>query len=288
MLLLVAAAWAAFPEDVSITQMDEFNGASTYLPDTTQAGSDYVVTGYQELVKELGVSIANKPMAPGESLGINGFYVGVANTFAFVRTGTTDGVHPTGWDLASEEEDPQTYLFIPWIQVRKGLPASLEVGANAGWIGRTSTGVLGVYGRWSVVEGYRRIPDVALQVGYAGYIGNDELELGVLDMSATVGYSLPFGVTQGINQAVFSPYVSVGVNQIHAAPRADLSKTDLEGRVTEVSSVKTDLDTYVAGFAPFQIGGGFRLTNGDFSTTIAATYSPDLIATVNVGFGFVY
>jgi hypothetical protein len=106
----------------------------------------------------------------------------VANTFAFVRTGTTDGLHPTGWDLASESEDPQNFLYIPWIQVRKGLPASLEIGANAGWIGATSTGVLGVYGRWSVVEGYRRIPDVALQLGYAGYIGNDELELGIVEI----------------------------------------------------------------------------------------------------------
>lgn len=288
MLLLVAAAWAAFPEDVSIVEMDEFNGASTYLPDTAQAGSDYVVVGYQTMVKELGTAIANKPMAPGESLGINGFHVGIANTFAFVRTGTTDGTHPTGWDLADEDEDPQTYLFIPWLQVRKGLPASLEIGANAGWIGLTRTGVFGVYGRWSLVEGYRRIPDLAVQVGYAGYVGNDELELGVMDMSATLGYSLPFGVTQGINQAVFSPYVGVGLNRIHAAPRADLSRTDLEGRVTEVSGFKADTDHFVKGFAPVQIAGGFRIKNGDFAATLAATYSPSLIATVNLGFGFVY
>ncbi|MDP2316076.1 MAG: hypothetical protein Q8P41_24480 [Pseudomonadota bacterium] len=288
MLLLVAAAWAAFPEDVSITAMDEFAGASTYLPDTTQAGNDFVVTGYQTMVKELGTAIANKPMAPGESLGMNGFQVGIANTFAFVRTGSTDGTHPTGWDLADADEDPQTYLFIPWLQVRKGLPASLEIGANAGWIGLTRTGVFGVYGRWSVLEGYRRVPDLALQVGYAGYVGNDELELGVMDMSATLGYSLPFGVTQGINQAVFSPYVGIGLNRIHAAPRGDLSRTDLEGRITEVSGFKADTEHFVEGFVPVQIGGGFRIVNGDFAATLAATYSPGLIATVNLGFGFVY
>lgn len=288
MLLFIAAARAAFPEDVSISEMDEYNGASTYLPDTTQAGSDYVVTGYQTLVKELGTAIANKPMAPGESLGINVFHVGIANTFVFVRTGSSDGIHPSGWDLADKDEDPQSYLFIPWLQVRKGLPASLEIGANAGWIGLTRTGVLGVYGRWSVVEGYRRVPDLALQVGYAGYIGNDELELGVMDMSATLGYSLPFGVTEGINQAVFSPYVGIGLNRIHAAPRGDLSRTDLEGRVTEVSGFNADTNNFVVGFVPVQIDGGFRIINGDFSATLAATYSPDLIATLSLGFGFVY
>jgi hypothetical protein len=219
---------------------------------------------------------------------VNGFQVGIANTFSFIRTGSTDGTHPTGWDLADKEEDPDPFLFIPWLQVRKGLPASLEIGANAGWIGMTNTGVLGVYGRWSVVEGYRRIPDLALQVGYAGYVGNDELELGVMDMSATLGYSLPFGVTEGIHQAVFSPYVGIGVNRIHAAPRADLSRTDLAGRITEVSGFKSDTDAFVEGFAPLQIDGGFRIVNGDFAATIAATYSPSLIASVSVGFGFVY
>ena len=54
MLLFVSAAWAAFPEDLSISQMDEFDGASTYLPDSTQVGNDYVVTGFREPTEELG------------------------------------------------------------------------------------------------------------------------------------------------------------------------------------------------------------------------------------------
>jgi hypothetical protein len=286
MILAVATAWAG-ANDPSITAMDEFGGASTYIPDTTP-DSDYVVAGYQSLVKELGVTIANKPLAPGESLGLNGFAVNLATTFAFVRTGSTDGTHPSGWDLADPDEDPQLFLFVPTLQVRKGLPASLEVGVNAGWIGLTQSGVLGGYGRWSVLEGWKRMPDLAFQVGYSGYVGNDELELGVMDMSATLGYSIPFGVTEGINQASFSPYISVGLNRIHGAPRADLSRTDLGGRITEVSGFAADKDHFVKGFAPFQIAGGFRIRNADFSTTVAATYSPELIATVNVALGFVY
>lgn len=285
LLLPVAAAFAS--EDPSIVAMDDYGGASTYLP-STSTDEDYVKTGYYTLVKELGTTIANKPMAPAESLGMNGFYVGLANTFAFIRTGSIDGENPTGWDLAAEDETPQAFLFVPTLQLRKGLPLSLEVGANASWIGLTQTGVLGVYGRWSLVEGHRRIPDLAVQVGYAGYVGNDELELGVMDMSASIGYTLPFGVTAGIHQASFSPYVGLGINRMHAAPRSDLSRTDLEGRITEVTGFQSDTDHYVDGFAPLQIGGGFRILNGDFSATVAATYSPELIATVDVGLGFVY
>lgn len=296
------SAFAAFPQDVSLVAMDDYDGVST----VALSSDDYVAEGYRIMAKELGTAIANKPMAPGETLGVNGFQVGLANTFAFIRTGTLDGTNVTGWDLAmtdndpDTDDDPQPYLFIPQLQLRKGLPLSLEVGANFGWIGLSNTGVFGGYGRWAVMEGYRKLPDLTFQLGYAGYVGNDELELGVMDASATVGYSLPFGVTQGIHQAVFSPYVAFGINSIHAAPRADLSRTGLDdpldpgdpdgpARIDEVSGASSaDPAVYDKSFAPFTLGGGFRIVNGDFAFTLAGSYSPSLIATVNFSFGFVY
>lgn len=274
---------AALADDVSILAMDEFEGAST----EALGGDDYVVTGYQTLVKELGASIANKPMAPGETLGISGFNIGFSTTFAFIRTGTIDGTNPTGWDLSSPDEMPEEYLYIPWVTVRKGLPLSLEIGANAGWIGASHSGVFGGWGRWGVVEGYRHIPDLSLQVGYAGYVGNDELELGVMNVDATLGYTLPFGATKGIHTGSFAPYVSIGQQRVHAAPRADLSRTGLAGRVTEVSGFKSS-DVFDKQFAPLQVGGGFRILSGEFSATIAATYVPNVLPTVSMGFGFTY
>lgn len=281
LLPLVAIALAA-PESVSIVAMDDYGGNSTVALD-----NDFVATGYRTMARELGFAIANKPMAPAETLGMDGFQVGIVNTFAFIRTGSLDGTNPSGWDLADPDEDPQTFLFIPQLQLRKGLPLSFEVGANAGWIGQTETGTLGAYGRFAPLEGYRQLPDLALQVGYTGYVGNDELELGVVDMSATLGYTLPFGVTEKIHQAQFSPYVGIGLAQIHAAPRADLDGTLLEGRITDVSGTRTG-ETYDASFAPLTLGGGFRILNGDFAATFAASYAPGLIATANLGFGFVY
>jgi hypothetical protein len=281
--LLVLFARPALADDVSILAMDDFGGEST----ETVGSDDYVVAGYQEMVKELGATIANKPMAPGETLGVSGFNVGFSTTFSFIRTGTIDGTNPAGWDLAAADEKPSTYLYVPWVTVRKGLPLSLEVGANAGWIGSTHTGVFGAWGRWGIVEGYRQLPDLSIQVGYAGYVGNDELELGVMDMSATLGYTLPFGATKGIHQASFAPYVSIGQTRIHAAPRLDLSRTGLEDRITEVSGFKKG-DGFDKSFAPLQIGGGFRIVSGEFTLTIASTYVPSVVPTLSMGFGFTY
>ncbi len=279
-----APALAGFPESISLRAMDDFDGVST-----VPLGEDYVTTGYVQVAKELGVLLANKPLAPAETLGVNGFSVGVATTFGFTRTGSLDGANPAGWDLVDPDEAPPLFMYVPQLQVRKGLPLSLEVGMNAGWIGSSETGVVGGFGRWAPLEGYRQAPDLAFQVGWAGYVGNDELELGVSDMSATLGYSIPFGTLAGIHQSIFSPYVGIGTNSIHAAPRADLTGTQLQGRLPEKSGDTDDgVEAYDETFAPLVIDGGFRVQNGDFTITLAGTYSPSLIATGSLGFGFVY
>ncbi len=282
-LSLCFALRPALADEISIQAMDDFEGESTEAFGDT----DYVVEGYKQVVRELGATIANKPMAPGESLGISGFNIGLSTTFSFIRTGSLDGTYPAGWDLSATDEEPSTYLFIPWVTVRKGLPLSFEIGANAGWIGMTQTGVFGGWARWSLVEGYKPFPDLALQVGYAGYVGNEELEVGVMDMSATVGYTLPFGVTKGINQASFAPFLSIGQTRFHGAPRGDLSRTGLEERIVEVSGFQS-AKSFDKTFAPVQIGGGFRILSGDFTATIASTYTVNVLPTVSMGFGFTY
>lgn len=293
MLFFIATA-LAYPQDVSILAMDDWNGASTDADPT----SDYVVTGYETLVKELGFTVGNKIQAPAETLGVNGFSINLGTSFSFIRTGTLDGINPTGWDLAAWDEEPQTVLFTPQIQLRKGLPASLEIGTNIAWIGMTQTGSASVYGRWGLLEGHRQFPDFAMQLGYSGYIGNDELEVGALDFSGTLGYSLPFGVIEGINQTVFSPYVGIGMHRFHAAPRADLSNTglastststgDTEVRVGEVSGFKSDTDVFDKQFARGFVGGGFRLKSGDFNVGVNAAYSFGTIANVGATFGWTY
>jgi hypothetical protein len=293
-LLASSVAWAAWPETVSILAMDDYSGIATEVDD-----DDYVATGYGQVVKELGVTLANKPMAPADTLGINGFAVQFGSTIGFIRTGSVDGTNPSGWDLADPDEDPQQVLYVPTVMLRKGLPASLEAGANFGWVGGTRTAVAGGYGRWSLVEGYRPIPDVTLQLGYAGYIGNDELELGVMDFSATVGYRLPFGSTALINTGAFSPYFGIGFNRMHAAPRVDLTGTGLAGdctaadtadctpRVGEVSGFEGDAG-YDESYSPLAIGGGFRIESGGFTLTVAGTYAPGVIPTVSAALGSVY
>jgi hypothetical protein len=288
--MLLAALWVcagiAAAGEISVRAMDDFGGAST--EPTGGAGGDFVVTGFKQVVLDLGTAIANKPLMPGETLGTNGFHVGVGSTFAFVRTSSGDGTNPGGWQLVDPTEQPSPLLFIPQVQLRKGLPLSLELGANFGWVGMSNTAVVGAFGRWGLLEGYKPLPDLSIQVGYAGYVGNDELEVGVLDMGATVGYTLPFGPIAGVHTASFSPFVGIGLLRVRGAPRVDLSATGLDGRLAEVTGFDDDPLHYDETLAPLQVAGGFRILNGSFDATVSGAYCPGLLPSVNLAFGFTW
>lgn len=286
LLTAAAPAWGAYPERVSILAMDEFAGANTEVA----TGDDYVTAGFAQVALELGTTIANKPAGPARTLGVSGFHVGLSNTLGFIHTGSIDTINPSGWDLVDPDEDPLPILFVPQLQVRKGLPASLEVGANVGWIGMSETATLGAYGRWGIVEGYRFLPDLSIQLGYAGYVGNDELELGVLDFSTNLGYTLPFGPIAGINVSKFSPFVSLGFQRIHAAPRTDLSATGLDGRIVELTGFDDPAQTakFNPAYAPFALAGGFEIQSGDFTLDLSGGFAVGGVASINTGFGFTY
>lgn len=284
-LALPSVAFAASPNRLSVWAMDDYAGART----EAAGGDDYVATGWSEVVLELGSTISNKPTAPARTLGAAGFHVGLSNTFAYLPGRSTDSQNPDGWELMAADEDPMPLLWVPTLQIRKGLPASFEVGGNFGWIGLSETAVIGGYGRLGLVEGYKILPDISIQAGYSAYVGNDEFELGAMDLSTTIGYSLPFGPVPGIHTAKFSPFVNLGLTRVHGAPRVDLTGSRLEDRVTELTGFEggTTAD-FNATYAPFTFGGGFEVQSAEFTFDLTAGYAIGGAVTGNVGFGFTY
>lgn len=276
-LLLLPALQAA--DDITLS------GLSGLQETDAQQTADLRKEAYNTVVNELGVAIANKPLAPAETLGVYGFDIGVGASVAFIHTRDTD-LGPSAWTYVTEDEDPTDVLLIPWVQARKGLPLSLEIGGSVGYLGFTRQTCFSGFGRWGLIEGYSPIPDLTLQVGYSGYVGNDELEEGVMDVSGTLGYTLPFGTIMGINQAVFSPYLGVGNLFIHAQPRLSTEQQALLN-IGPVSALP-GAEARDMAFRHFVLNGGFRIVNGSFQLRIAASYAPKVLATVNAGMGFTY
>ncbi len=285
MLLLASTlSLAAFPERVSITAMEDYAGQPV-------VSSALVEAAWRTVTRDLAVGIANKPVTPGNTPGINGFYVGFHSSATIIYKGygcDPADPEPGPWCLATEDENPIPVVVTPGMMLRKGLPGSTEIGGQFGWVAMTQTGYLGGYGKIAFLEGHRNSPDLAMQVGYTGYIGNDEVEIGVLDFSGTIGYDLPFGRMVGVNESHFTPFASLGLYRIHAAARSNLADPGLDGSVSELTGFGASDPRFDKSYVPFQFGGGFRLSGEVFSFTLTGGYALETSPTVNIGLGFNY
>ena len=276
---LVATTLAA--EDVDLTLL-------SHVGDTAVVDPAENLPTYTTVVQELGVAVANKPLNPAETLGVNGFEIGVASTLGFNSNKGVDGA-PSAWDRVDQDGDAQNGLWIPSIMVRKGLPLSAEVGANLGWVGFSRQTVFGGYGRIAPLEGYRQAPDVAFQIGYAGYVGNDQLELGAMDWSGTISYTLPFGTLLGINSASFAPFAGAGQVILHAQPKLDADVQQTLG-IAPVSGFKnTDAyDVTDPAWRKARVHGGIRIVSRTFHFKLGATWVPQVMPEIHAGMGFTF
>ncbi len=273
MALGATAALAAYPNDVTFSNLDP-------TVDVAEAPG-----AYYDVVLELAAAVAWKPMAPASTLGVNGFELSLGHSITFIES-EGDGLELSSWERLHADADPDRAVWIPRLEARKGLPFSLEVSFELGVVALSAQSVVGGHLRWAPVEGYRRLPDVILQGGYTGYTGNDELELGVMDLGAAVGYSLPFGSVVGINTARFSPFVAATRLTVHASP--GLSDTEMAALNLYPLSGFRGSDYYDPTLNLWQLQGGFHLQSGGFAFELSATYAVGVAASVSAGLGLVF
>lgn len=278
-LLLLPDAQAGWPEDVAPSTMDELGGVREF-------DRDLLRDSWTQLVKELGTMVANKPVNPTATTGIYGWEVSMYTQFVMTE-GRDRGDDPSPWMRVHPEEDPQPWHVVPTLGVRKGLPLSTEVGANVGWIGRTRTGTVGGYARVAILENTQPWPDITLQAGYAGYIGNEELQLGVLDLGVSMGTTWFTGMMPGAHNAAVSPWVSFSSLRVHANPTLDDDTLDRVGAVGFRKARSPEDDALAPLILP-QIGGGIQIVSRNVHARIAATWAPATIPTLSTGMGVTF
>lgn len=276
-LLLTAPAFAGYPQDIVISGLDTYQGQ-------IYGTSEEVDQAWRTVVRGLGTGIANKAQG-GATLGMDGFDLSAGASTVFVHSQRYDGA-PTAWELAREGNQAGGPLFIPEVHVRKGLPLSLEAGARVGWISFTRQGLVGAYGRFAPLEGQPKLPEIAFQLGYTGYIGNDELDLGVTDASVSIGKTAAFASGQVSKTRTIHPHAGVGFDWIRAVPLLD------EERLAElnISSMraKKSAEDYDPEMRQLVIHAGMRIVSGDvaFHMGIAAPLDARPTLDTRVGFTF--
>jgi len=268
-------AKAAWPDDVSLRSLGD-------APGGVQAARD----AYGTVVRQLGVAIANPSMGAAETVGLSGFDVQLVTSVAFLDARSDKASDPAPWARVHTEGEASRTMWLPGVNVRKGLPLGLEVGGRFSYVGFSRQTVVGGYGRWGLVEGYREWPDIVVQLGYSAYIGNDELDVGVMDASGSIGYSVPFGRKVGLNEGTFSPFVGGGLYKVQGTPR--LSAADQQSLGVRAVSGFQGSDSYADGYAPAAAHVGYRLQSGPFQVQMSGAWAPNALPMLNTAVGYVY
>jgi hypothetical protein len=269
--LLAPAAASATTNDVAVSRLADLE------PSARQGRLDFVV-------RELAMSISGPPCHAVASLGLYEFEVATSHRLAFQHT-EADGANTSPWQDLTESGEPGVIGYMPTLTFRKGLPWSFEIGGEAGWLAGTRQLMVGGYGRWAFVGGWEKVPDVAIQLGYDGYVGNDQLELGVFELDVSVGYTFKASSKRERPGTRFSPFVGYSYLMTHARPMAD---------VDEVTAVTGWAEHALAGvdardFRFHRFFGGLEILAGQvafrFSGDVTSPRTGPLLGAFNMSLG---
>jgi len=146
---------------------------------------------FESLVTNMGSATGYKALAPGEPLGVLGFDLAAGLSV----TETDDEV----FELAGS--DALGTLVVPRLSVQKGLPAGLDIGAYVGAIADSDMTLLGVEGRYAILDGGILTPSLGLRLAATRLLGSDELDL--------ENYSAELVLSKGF--VMLTPYAGIGI-----------------------------------------------------------------------------
>lgn len=279
---LPTVALAGWPEDVTLSGMTEHGGVR--VVDPAALSEDY-----SQLVRELGTAVGTRTPFAARTLGASGFAFSVDTSLSFVSGGNDADGSPGPWSRVQDDESGEIVTALPGFTVRKGLPFGLEVGMTGRWHAMTRQGVFSGFARVGILEGYAPWPDISVRLGYSGYVGNDELELGVFDAAVTLGATLPVGGSDGANTTQIAPFLDIALLSITAAPILDdATLTDIGAVAYGRRAPESEVITAEPAITLPQFSGGFELTSGKFLLRMSGGYALNSAAHASMALGVRY
>lgn len=160
---------------------------------------------FKDLSKEAGVALGYRNLAPAVSLGITGFDIGIEISAINIDNGSSY------WKAAFNNDAP-SYLVIPKIRARKGLPFGIDIGAMYSYVPDSNIKLYGVELSKSILEGGIAAPAVGIRGTYTKLAGVNDLSLQTLGVDASVSKGFLF----------ITPYAGAGVIWINSEAKGNL------------------------------------------------------------------
>lgn len=173
-------------------------------------GTNFVSPGdFKDFSKEAGAAISFKNTAPAEPLGILGFYAGVEVSAIDIKDKSEY------WDEAFDGDAP-SYLLLPKLRVRKGLPLGIDVGAIYSYVPDSNIKLYGFEVSKAILDGTMATPALGIRGTYTRLAGVNDLDLQTAGIDASISKGLLF----------LTPYAGAGAVWINSKAKGDLAATN--------------------------------------------------------------
>ena len=160
---------------------------------------------FKTLSREAGAAIGFKNTAPAEPLGITGFDAGVEVSAVNVESDSTY------WHAAFNGDAP-SYLLLPKLRVRKGLPFGIDVGAMYSYVPNSNIKLYGVEVSKAILDGTLATPALGIRGTYTRLAGVSDLDLQTAGIDASISKGILF----------LTPYAGAGAVWINSEAKGDL------------------------------------------------------------------
>lgn len=162
---------------------------------------------FASLSKEAGVALAFKNTAPPHPLGVTGFEAGIEVSAADINN------ESAYWKKAFNQDAP-SYLVLPKLRVRKGLPFGIDVGAMYSNLSNTNIQLYGAEVSKAILEGGVAMPALGVRGTYTKLAGVNDLDLQTLGVDVSIGKGILF----------LTPYAGAGYLWIDSKASGNLQK----------------------------------------------------------------
>jgi hypothetical protein len=160
---------------------------------------------FDAMAEDAGLAVSYAAAAPAEPLGFPHFDVGVE------ATATKINPNDAHWSAVFNGDAP-SYLLVPKLRARMGLPFGIDIGAIYSTIPYVKAGLLGGEVKWAAYKGSVVMPAIALRGTYTTTLNVDELKMET--------YSADISISKGF--LVFTPYAGVGQVWVKAEEKSAL------------------------------------------------------------------
>jgi len=249
--LAALPARAGEPLDLELSRLGA--PAATFYATDGVAQAAAARVRFARLATSLALGLSSTLLEPASTTGSAGWDVAfeVANTPV-----STDGAP---WPTRGTQPGS---LVTPSIHLRKAFPYSIELGGRLTALSRSQYYASQLSLKWAFLEGFARLPDVAVRAAYTRLDGARELAVASTELDLIASHR--FGVNAIVS---LTPYLGLRYSKLKAGSRA------LQWRAYD--SPPDPSTTYSAAF-PTLDTGLFRATLGGRMTSYALSLAAEL------------